>query len=130
MNTSRNFKATLIVVALLSFSVAQAATLTLADYQAAKNRISAEYKLDKKACDGLDDMDNAEDICEEEARARKNIALAEQKFSYTGKASDRARLRQTKAASAYAVAKEKCDDLPDAAEDVCEAAARAQFGQK
>jgi len=51
------------------------------------------------------------------------------KVSFTGKASDLTKLQETRAESAYEVAKEKCDDLPDAAEDACEAAAKAQFKQ-
>ena len=89
MNTSRNFKASLIVAALLSFSVAQAATLTKAEYKAEKTRISAEYKLDEKACDAFND--NAEDICEEEAKAKEKVALAEREYRYTGKAAELAR---------------------------------------
>lgn len=117
MNRSRNFKASLIVAALLSFSVAQAATLTKAEYKAEKTRISAEYKLDEKACDAF--KDNAEDICEEEAKAKEKVALAEREYRYTGKAADRTKLLEAKAKSAYAVAKEKCDDQAGNAKDVC-----------
>jgi len=72
MNISRNFKASLIVTALLSFSVAHAANLTQAQYKADKTRISAEYKADKNACDAF--KDNAKDICIEEAKAKEKIA--------------------------------------------------------
>jgi membrane-associated HD superfamily phosphohydrolase len=95
MNTSRNFKASLIIAALLSFSVAQAADLTKAEYKAAKAQISADYKADKDACDEL--KANAKDICVAQARAK----------------------------SAYAVAKEKCDDQEDNAKDVCLKEAKA-----
>jgi hypothetical protein len=123
MNISRNFKASLIVTALLSFSVAHAANLTQAQYKADKTRISAEYKADKNACDAF--KDNAKDICIEEAKAKEKIALAEREFNYTGKAADQTKLLNAKAKSAYAVAKEKCDDQTGNAKDVCVKEAKA-----
>lgn len=123
MNLSRNLKASLLVTALLSFSVAQAANLTKPEYKAEKTRISADYKLDKKACDAF--KDNAKDICVQEAKAKENIALAEREFAYTGKAADQTKLLQAKAKSAYAVAKEKCDDQSGNAKDVCVKEAKA-----
>jgi hypothetical protein len=123
MNISRNFKASLIVTALLSFSVAHAANLTQAQYKADKTRISAEYKADKNACDAF--KDNAKDICIEEAKAKEKIALAEREFAYTGKAADQTKLLNAKAKSAYAVAKEKCDDQTGNAKDVCVKEAKA-----
>lgn len=123
MNISRNLKASLIVAALLSFSVAQAATLTKAEYKAEKTRISADYKLDKKACDAF--KDNAKDICVEEAKANEKVALAEREYSYTGKAADQTKLLEVQAKSAYAVAKEKCDDQAGNAKDVCVKEAKA-----
>jgi len=123
MNISRNFKASLIVAALLSFSVAQAANLTKAEYKAEKTRISAEYKADKAACGSL--KANAKDICVEEAKAKEKVALAEREFSYTGKATDQTKVLEAKAKSAYSVAKEKCDDLDGNAKDVCVKEAKA-----
>lgn len=123
MNTSLNFKASLIVAALLSFSAAQAATLTKAEYKADKTRISADYKADKKACDAL--KANANDVCVQEAKAKESVARAELEYSYTGKAGDQTKLLETRAKSAYAVAKEKCDDQAGNAKDVCVKEAKA-----
>jgi len=123
MNISRNFKTSLLVAALLSFSVAQAATLTKAEYKAEKTRISADYKVDKKACDAF--KDNAKDVCVEEAKAKENIARAELEYSYTGKAVDQTKVLEAKAKSAYAIAKEKCDDQSGNAKDVCVKEAKA-----
>ena len=123
MNISRNFKASLIVAALLSFSVAQAANLTKAEYKAEKTRISADYKADKAACDAF--KANAKDICVQEAKAKEKVALAEREFSYTGKAADQTKVLEAKAKSAYAVAKEKCDDQSGNAKDVCVKEAKA-----
>ncbi|MBA3057337.1 MAG: hypothetical protein KJ614_07600 [Gammaproteobacteria bacterium] len=123
MSTSFNFKASLVVAALLSFSVAQAATLTKPEYKAEKTRISADYKADKAVCATL--KDNAKDVCVEEAKAKEKVALAELEYSYTGKAADMTKVLQAKAKSAYAVAKEKCDDLAGNPKDVCVKEAKA-----
>lgn len=123
MSTSQNFKASLIVAALLSFSMTQAATLTKEEYKADKTRISADYKVDKKACDAL--KANAKDVCVQEAKAKESVAGAELEYSYTGKAADQTKLLEAKAKSAYAVSKEKCDDQEGNAKDVCVKEAKA-----
>src|SRR5512133_835453 len=123
MNTSRNFKASLIVAALLSFSLAQAATLSKAEYKADMTRISADNKVDKKACDAL--KANAKDVCVQEAKAKESVARAELEYSYTGKAADQTKVLEVRAKSAYAVAKEKCDDQAGNAKDVCVKEAKA-----
>jgi hypothetical protein len=123
MTTSFSFKASLIVAALLSFSVAQAATLPKDEYKAGKTRISADYKVDKAACDAL--KANAKDVCVQEAKAKESVARAELEYSYTGKAADQTKVLEAKAKSAYAVAKEKCDDQAGNAKDVCVKEAKA-----
>lgn len=123
MNASIYFKTSLVVAALLSFSVAQAANLTKAEYKSEKTRISADYKVDKNACDAF--KDNAKDVCVQEAKAKEKVALAEREFSYTGKAGDQTKVLEAKAKSAYAVAKEKCDDQSGNAKDVCVKEAKA-----
>ena len=123
MTISRNFKTSLLVAAMLSFSVAQAATLSKADYKADKTRISADYKVDKTACDAF--KDNAKDVCVQEAKAKESVARAELEYSYTGKAADQTKVLQAKAKSVYAVAKEKCDDQEGNAKDVCVKEAKA-----
>lgn len=123
MNISSNLKVSLVAAALLSFSVAQATTLTKAEYKTDKTRISAEYKVDKAACDAL--SANAKDVCVQEAKAKEKVALAELEYSYTGKASDQTKVYEAQAKSAYAVAKEKCDDQAGNAKDVCVKEAKA-----
>ena len=123
MKTSFNLKASLIVAALLSFSVAQAATISKAEYKADKTRISADYKADKAACAAL--AGNAKDICVEEAKAKEKVARAELEYSYSGKAADQTKVLMAKAKSAYAVAKEKCNDQAGNAKDVCVKEAKA-----
>ena len=123
MNSYFNFKTSLIVAAVLALPVAQAATISKAEYKADKTRISADYKADKAACASL--IGNAKDICVEEAKAKEMVARAELEYSYSGKPGDQTKVLEAKAKSAYAVAKEKCDDKAGNDKDVCVKEAKA-----
>jgi hypothetical protein len=63
--------------------------------------------------------DNARDICNEEAKGKQKVANAEQDFGYSGTPADRNQVMVVKAQSAYAVAREKCDDKAGNVKDVC-----------
>jgi hypothetical protein len=102
---------------------AQAATMAKVDYKAAKTRISADFKAGKAAC--TPQSGNAKDICVQEAKAKEKVALAELEYSYTGKTNDGNKVMVAKAESAYAVAKERCDDSAGNAKDVCVKEAKA-----
>lgn len=99
------------------------ATMSKDDYGAQKTRLSDVYKTEKKACDSM--SGNAKDVCVEEAKAREKVARAELEYAYTGKPADDQKVRVTRAETAYAVAKEKCDDLAGNAKDVCMKEAKA-----
>jgi len=123
MNKIFNLKYSLLVAAMLALPVAQAATMSKADYKADKTRISADYKADKAACASL--KDNAKDICVEQAKAKEKVARAELEYSYTGKATDQNKILVAKAEANYSVAKEKCDDMKGNDKDVCVKEAKA-----
>jgi len=123
MNTTFTLKASLIVAAMLVLPLAQAASMAKADYKAGKTRISADYKADKAACASF--TDNAKDICLEEAKAKEKVARADLEYGYSGKSRDRNKVLVVKAESAYAVAKEKCDDKSGNDKDVCVKEAKA-----
>lgn len=123
MKNNTTLKATFLVAALMTLPMAQAATMTKADYNTEKTRISAAYKADKTACAAF--ADNAKDVCLEEAKGKEKVARAELQFSYTGKPGDQAKIWKIKAETTYAVAKEKCDDLAGNAKDVCVKEAKA-----
>ncbi len=116
-------KAALLAATLLALSPMHAATMGKADYQAGKDRIGADYKADSAACASL--AANAKDICVQEAKGKEKVARAELEFGYTGKAADGNKVLVAKAESAYAVAKERCDDLAGNAKDVCLKTAKA-----
>jgi hypothetical protein len=123
MNRYFNFKSPLIVAVMLALPLAQAATMSKAEYKADKTRISADYKADKAACAPL--SGNAKDICVEEAKAREKVARAELEYNYSGKPGDKTKVLMAKAKSAYAVAKEKCDDKTGNDKDICVKEAKA-----
>jgi hypothetical protein len=123
MIKTSTIQAAVLAACLCAIPMAQASTISKDEYHATKDRITADYKVDKAACDSL--KDNAKDICVEEATAKEKVAKAELEFNYTGKASDRAHIAVVKAETAYGVAKEKCDDKTGNDKDVCVKEAKA-----
>jgi len=123
MNKLFTFKTSLVVAAMLALPLAHASTIAKADYNAGKTRISAAYKADKAACATF--TANAKDICIQEAKAREKVARAELEYGYTGKSADANKVLVAKAESAYAVAKERCDDRKGNDKDVCVKEAKA-----
>ena len=115
--------ATLSLSALLAFAPAHAAQINATDYKAGKAKIAADYKADKLACKAM--TANAKDVCQEEAKAKDKNALAALEFGHTGKAADEKKMLTVQVDTAYAVAKEKCDDLAGNAKDVCVQEAKA-----
>ncbi len=123
MITLQNCKTGIAVAAMFAASGAFAAAGNKTDYDAAKGRISAEYKADKTACDAY--KDNKKDICTEQAKAKENVAKAEAEYNYTGKQTDSNNIAVVKADGDYAVAKEMCDDKGANDKDVCKTEAKA-----
>jgi hypothetical protein len=117
MNHKTHYKLALLstaLVTLLALPLAQAATTSKADYQAAKTRIKADYSADKSACGSQ--SGNAKDICVKEADAVKVKAMADAKL---GKEIGEARqdAAADKRDANYKVAIEKCDALAGDASD-------------
>ncbi|MEP7099713.1 MAG: hypothetical protein ABI781_04345 [Burkholderiales bacterium] len=100
-----------------------AATGNKTDYSAAKDRISAEYKADKAACDAF--SGNKKDICVEQAKGKESVAKAEAEYNYTGKPADQNKIAVAKADGDFAVAKEMCDDKGGNDKDVCKTEAKS-----
>ncbi len=123
MNLRFNLKASIVLAAMFCLPVAQAALTSKDDNKAAKTRIAADYKTEKAACAPM--SGNVKDVCVEEAKAREKVALAEAEFAHTGSTSDSNKVIVAKAESAYAVAKEKCDDKSGNDKDVCVKEAKA-----
>lgn len=123
MKLQSALQSSMIIAAMMVAAAAQSATMSKADHNAAKTRISAQYKTDKAACADL--KKNAKDVCQVESKGKQNIALAELQHGYSGKPADRMKMLKVRAQADYALAKEKCDDLEGNAKDVCVKEAKA-----
>jgi hypothetical protein len=99
------------------------AIVSKSEYKASKDQITAKYKSDRAACKGM--TGNANDICVEEAKGNEKVARAELEAHYKPTNGNLYDARVAKADAAYAVAKEKCDDLAGNAKDVCVKEAKA-----
>jgi len=123
MNKTLLVKSPLIVAALLGLSLAQASTVSRADYDAEKTRIGAEYKADDARCDAL--AGNGKDVCVQQAKATEKVARADLEYRYTGTKSDARKAMVARAEAIYAVANEKCGALAGNGKDVCAQEAKA-----
>ena len=123
MNKHFALMTSLFALALLAPPFAQAAKMTRADYQAERARIESGHKAERTACNAL--AANAKDICVQEATAEEKVARAELEARYSGQVGDQRKLLVVRAETAYAVAKERCDDLAGNAKDVCVKEAKA-----
>lgn len=108
----------------LAFSAGSMAEgISKTDYQAGKDKIAAEYKSTKAACDSL--SGNKNDICVADAKGKEKVAIAELEASYKPSRETRYEARVAKAEADYAVANERCDDLAGNTKDVCVKEAKA-----
>lgn len=123
MITLQTCKTGIAIAAMFAAGSAFAATGNKTDYDASKDRIGAEYKSDKAACDTY--SGNKKDICVEQAKAKESVAKAEAEYNYTGKPADSNKIAVAKADGEYAVAKEMCDDKGGNAKDVCKTEAKS-----
>ena len=123
MNKQISIRSTLLAATLLAIPMLHAADMSKDTYGENKSRISTEYKADMSACDSL--AGNGKDVCVQEAKGKKKVARAELEYGYSGKSADHNKVLVTKAESAYAVAKEKCDDKAGNTKDVCVKEAKA-----
>jgi len=100
-----------------------AQTMSKADFKLGKERISTDYKTAKLACASL--SGNAKDICIVEAKGNEKVSRAELEATFEPSVKHHYQVRIAKDESAYAVAKEKCDDLAGNTKDVCVQEAKA-----
>lgn len=98
-------------------------TMSKDAYNAQKSEIKAQYKADEQGCKSL--AGNAKDVCEAEAKGKRDVATADAEAGYKGTPSARYDARVARVESRYKVAKEKCDDLNGNAKDVCVKEAKA-----
>jgi len=94
-------------------------------YKAAKDKIEAQAKADKKACGSM--KENAKDICQAEAKAKEKIAKAELDAHRTPGAKADEKVRLMKAEGEYEVTKEKCEDQKGTAMVACKKDAKLAY---
>ena len=112
-----------IVIGFAVPTLAFGATMTSAEYKAAKDRAAEQYKAAKAQCDGM--SGNDKDVCIAEAKAaeKKAKAEAEAQYKHTDKAAAEARIAAAEAD--YDVAKAKCGAKKGNDKDVCIKEAKA-----
>ena len=93
------------------------------EYKAGKDKIAADYKSAKAACDPL--SANAKDVCIAEAKGKQKVAKAELEASNKPGEKTRTAVSIAKAEADYTVAKEKCDDKTGEDKKVCVKQAKA-----
>ena len=123
MTTIQLCKTALAAAALCATTASFGANMSKPDYTAAKDRIEADYKADRNACDKF--SGNAKDICREKAQGKEKVALAELEYIDSGKPADAIKVAVAKADTGYAVAKQMCDEKSGNAKDVCVSEAKA-----
>ena len=96
----------------------------VAEYKAARDKISADYKTDRAACDAM--KDNAKDVCVEEAKGKEKIAKAELDQKQKPSDGNARKVAEAKVEARYEVAKEKCDDQKGDAKNACVKEAKAE----
>lgn len=108
----------------LAFSAgAMAENMSKDQYASMKDGIVAQYKTAKSACGSF--SANARDICMAQANGNENVAKAELEARYKPSVEATYDVRTARADAAYAIAREKCDDLAGNAKDVCVKTAKA-----
>ena len=102
----------------LTFGVAaHAQTMSKAEYKSAKEKIETDYKAAQVTCNSL--SENPKKICAVEAKGNEKVALASLDANNKPSAKSQREVRDTQADAAYALSKQKCQDLAGNAKDVC-----------
>jgi len=112
-----------VALALLSLPALAGGSVTRFEFELETGRIASTFTNARAICDELDS--NAKDICIEEARAVQAVAHAELAYRRSGHQADRSAIPVVRAESAYAVAREKCDEFAGAEKAGCLADAKA-----
>jgi len=118
-----NIKAVAVAITLAFSAGAMAQGISKTEYKSSQEKISADYKTAKAGCASF--SDNANDICEAQAKGNERVAVAELEASYKPDSKNHYNVAIARAEADYAVAKQKCDDLSGNAKDVCVKEAKA-----
>lgn len=100
-----------------------AAPMTRQQYEAAKDRIEAQYEADSKLCRSLDG--DRRDVCDAQAKGREKAERAQLEARFRPDPETSLQAKIATAEANYEVAKEKCEALKGKAESRCEKQAKA-----
>jgi hypothetical protein len=92
---------------------------------AQRDRINAEFSLADEKCDDLGG--NKKSVCEKEARATRDKALADLKADVARQEADTKAVKERREAD-YKVALQKCESLAGDAKSACKDDAKRRFG--
>jgi hypothetical protein len=111
--------------AAVTFCVASAHAVPLGKdtYKAHKQRIEAEYDAAQARCKPL--KDHGRDICAEQARGNRKVALADLEMQFKPTARNDAKVHMARADSVLSVSLEKCKSLDGNAREICRKDAKA-----
>jgi hypothetical protein len=96
---------------------AMAESLSKDDFKLGKEKIAAEYRVDKSKCDAL--SGNPKSLCVSEANGRDKIALADLNAAYEPTSANNYKARMAKVDADLSIATERCNDKTSNAKDVC-----------
>jgi hypothetical protein len=118
-----------IAIAVLAFACGPAAGASLSkqDYQAARKRIAAEYEVERQKCGAR--YGNALDECVARAHGIRDVAKAELEAAYKPSSRTYYDAAIARARSAYANAKEQCDEKRGPEKKACVKDAKAALEQ-
>ena len=104
-------------IAFAGAGVAQAESMSKDAYSAQKAQAKSQYDADEAGCKSM--SGNAKDVCELQAKGKRDVMIADAEAAYKNTPSARYDARVARVESQYKVAKEKCDDLSGNPKDVC-----------
>lgn len=99
------------------------APMTRKAYEAAKDKIAAQYKADKKYCNGF--KGQKEDVCDAEAKGKAGALRAELEAQYKPSPQASQKAKYVTADANYDVARTKCDALSGSGKKRCVEEAKA-----
>ena len=108
-----------------AFAADNATGMSKDQYKAEKDKIEAQYKTDKKSCDGMNG--NAKDVCKADAKGKEKVAKAELEQQYKPSPRHEQEAKDAKAKADYSVAKEKCEDMKGKAASDCKRQAKDAY---
>lgn len=106
-----------VAVALATSASAFGGLLSKEEIKSTQDRIAAEFKTEKQACENR--SGNAKDICMAEVKGNERVAKAELEARDKGTSKARQEALVAKAEANYDVATERCDDLAGNPKAVC-----------